>query len=72
MEYRDIMLHYYPNLKAKFVDHHFSKIFNYAKTKGEELPIIEPKDIIELDKGNKLEVVEVAPTYVIDELPPQP
>ena len=61
MEYRDAILHYYPNLDLKAVDLHFFNIFSYAKTEGEELLVIKPKDVPEVDKGNKLGVVEVVP-----------
>ena len=49
----DIMLYYYPNLNAKDVDRHFSDVFNHAKMEGEELSVIEPKDVSKAEKGDE-------------------
>ena len=53
MEYRDTVLHYYPNLDVRVVDCHFSDIFSYAKVEKEEFPIIEEKDVPKAMKGEK-------------------
>ena len=71
VEYRDMVLHYYPNLNVKVVDRHFLKIFDYAKVEGEELPIIEVKDVAEASKGDEPKVVEAVPTPIITKVPSQ-
>ena len=62
-----MMLHYYSNLDVKVVSHHFSEIFHYAKVKGEELPIIEPKNVPKVSKGDEQEVMGAFSTIDIPE-----
>ena len=72
VKYKVIVLHYYPNLNAKIVDCHFSEVFNYAKMEREELLEIKPKDVSEVDKGDKSMDLVSIPTQVINKAPAQP
>ena len=72
MDYRNTILHYYTKLIAKVVNHHFSEVFNYAKTEGEELPTIETQDVLVIGKGDKPLATKVIPTPITDEAPTWP
>ena len=63
MHYRDAMLHYFPDLDVKVIDHHFSDIFQYAKVDGDMLPEITAKEVPKVGvvaDPNPLEVSPIA------------